>query len=102
MSIFFRCHILLLWYASTYHKMLKISSKSFPGALENRDILDGARDGVRVHKISLGGFPEIFIKMGVPDGGGDGVKVVKISQGSFTDSFIKIQHPTSSQDSTYH
>ena len=62
MSIFFWCHILLLWYAATYHTILKISSKSSHGALEDRDVLDGARDGVRVHKISLGGFPESFIK----------------------------------------
>ena len=90
MSIFFLCHILLLWYASIYHTILKISSTSLPEALEDRDVLDGARDGVRVYKISIGG------------GGGDGVKVVKISQGSFTDSFTKIQHQKPSQDSTYH
>ena len=62
MLIFFRCHILLLRYASIFHTILKIST-SLPGALEDRDVLDGARDGVRVHKISLGGFPESFIKI---------------------------------------
>ena len=53
---------------------LKMSSKSFPGVLEDRDVLDGA---------------------------GNGVKVLNISQGSFTESFIKIQHQEVCQDSTY-
>ena len=51
-----------------------MSSKSFPGVLEDRDVLDGA---------------------------GDGVKVLNISQGSFTKSFIKIQHLEVCQESTY-
>ena len=51
-----------------------LSSKSLPGALEERDVLDGDRGGVRVLKISLG---------------------------SFTESFIKIQHQEASQDSMY-
>ena len=53
---------------------LKMSSKSFPGVLEDNDVLDGA---------------------------GDGVKVLNISQGSFTESFMQIQHQEVSQDSTY-
>ena len=51
-----------------------MSSKSFTGVLEDRDVLDGA---------------------------GDGVKVLNISQRSFTESFIKIQHQEVCQDSTY-
>ena len=54
-------------------KFLK-SSKSFPGVLEDSDVLDGAGDGVRVLKTSLG---------------------------SFTESFIKIQHQEPCQDSKY-
>ena len=48
---------------------------AIPGVLEDRDVLDGA---------------------------GDGVKVLNISQGSFTESFIKIQHQEACQDFTYH
>ena len=51
-----------------------MSSKSFPGVLEDGDVLDGA---------------------------GDGVKVLNIFQGSFTESFIKIQHLEVCQESTY-
>ena len=53
---------------------LHISSKSLPGVLQERDVLDGA---------------------------GDGVKELNISQGSFTESFIKIQHQEVCQDSSY-
>ena len=53
---------------------LHLSSKSLPGVLVERDVLDGA---------------------------GDGVIVLKISQGSFTESFIKIQHLEACQDPTY-
>ena len=53
---------------------IHLSFKSLPGVLEERDVLDGA---------------------------GDGVKELKISQGSFTESFIKIQHQEACQDSAY-
>ena len=53
---------------------LHVSSKSLPGVLKERDVLDGARDGVGVLKISLE---------------------------SFTESFIKIQHHEACQDSIY-
>ena len=35
-------------------------------------------------------------------GTGDGVRVLKIYQGSFTESFIKIHHQEACQDYTYH
>ena len=37
----------------------------------------------------------------VLDGAGDGVRLLKIPQGSFAESFIKIQHQEACQDSTY-
>ena len=58
----------------TYHQSLFSSSKSHPGVFEDRDVLDGA---------------------------GDGVKVLNISKGSLTKSFIKIQHLEVCQESTY-
>ena len=58
------------WSSSRLH----LSSKSLPGVLEDRDVLDWDRGGVRV---------------------------LKISQGSFTESFIKIHHKEACQDSTY-
>ena len=71
----------LLWVSSrsSIRKLLKtlsfhMSSMSFTGVLEDRDVLDGA---------------------------GNGVKVLNISQRSFTESFIKIQHQEVCQDSTY-
>ena len=54
---------------------LCLSSKSLPGVLEERDVLDGA---------------------------GNGVMVLKISQGSFTESFIKIHHEEACKDYKYH
>ena len=54
---------------------LHLSSKSLPGVLENMDVLEEARDGVRVPNTS---------------------------QGSLTESFIKIQHKDAYQDSPYH
>ena len=53
---------------------LHLLSKSLPGVLEDRDVLDRDRSGVRVLKIYLG---------------------------SFTESFIKIQHKEACQDSMY-
>ena len=54
---------------------LCLSSKSLPGVLDERDVLDGA---------------------------GDGVMVLKISQGGFTESFIKIHHKEACKDYKYH
>ena len=48
---------------------------SLHGVLEDRDVLDGAVDGVRVLTISIG---------------------------SFTENFLKTQHQEPHQDSTYH
>ena len=95
-----------------------MSSKSFTGVLEDRDVLDGAGDGVKVLNISMRSLTESFIKIqhhhlsskslpgvleerDVLDGAGDGVKEHNISQGSLTESFIKIQHQEVCQDSTY-
>ena len=38
----------------------------------------------------------------VLDGAGDGVMVLKISQGSLSESFIKIHHKEACKDYTYH
>ena len=50
---------------SNIRKLVKthLSSKSFLGVLENRNVLDGAGDGVRVLKIPLGSFTVSFIKI---------------------------------------
>ena len=70
--------------------LLHLSTKSLPGFLEERDVLDGAGDGVIVLKISQGSFTEGFIKIqhqeggdfksrNAFDGGRDWVRVLKIS-----------------------
>ena len=60
----------LLWVSakSSIRKLLKtlsfhMSSKSFTGVLEDRDVLDGAGDGVRVLRIPLESFAESFIEI---------------------------------------
>ena len=42
---------------------MHLSSKSLTGVLEDRDVLDGAGDGVRVLRIPLESFAESFIKI---------------------------------------
>ena len=101
---------------------LHLSSKSLPGVLEDRNILDGDKGGVRVLKISQGSFTESFIKIHHKEvktlpiiqvsswslaGEGcswyavDGVRVLKILQGSFPESFIKVQHQEPCQYSKF-
>ena len=53
---------------------LHLSSKSLPGVLKDRDVLDLT---------------------------GDGARALKILQGSFTESIIKIQHQEACQESIY-
>ena len=50
---------------SNIRKLVKthLSSKSFLGVLENRNVLGGAGDGVTVLKISQGSFTISFIKI---------------------------------------
>ena len=45
-----------------YFSGLHMSSKSFTGVLEDRDVLDEAGDGVKVLNISQRSFTESFIK----------------------------------------
>ena len=87
--------------------------KSLAGALDDRDVLDDAGDGVRVLKISLKVLMKIssrsnirnlagaFYERNVLDDVGGGVRVLKIPLGSSSESFIKIQHQKPSQDCTY-
>ena len=71
---------------------------SLPGVLEDRDVLDGAVDGVRVLTISILWRPKwLSISCLLPFG-----TILAAIVGSFTENFIKIQHQEPHHDSTYH
>ena len=92
---------------------LHLSSKSLPGVLKERNVLDGARDSVREVKISLElyrmfhqdptlgslsrlhlsskSLPGVLEDMEGPDGAGVGVGGSSIPIGTFPQSLMTIQ-----------